>query len=131
MMKERKVGLSGDIKMTAEGELYVDEECRDIFEKQLNKEFGKDKWRLDGTPYGYIWNRTQMPPEIAVDVLDIDTDEILGSVVITNKYSQEYDDMQDCMYLNPTPSKLKVTFKKEGNNQKADEEAQDTWKKRS
>jgi len=97
--------------MTAEGILYVDETCRDKFKKQLDKEFGKDKWKLDGSPYGYIWNTAQMPPELAVDVLDDETDKVIGHIIIENKYEKEYDGMQDCMYLQPYPYKIKSIWK--------------------
>ena len=104
--------------MTAIGELYVDETCRDAFTKELNKEFGEDKWRLDGSNYGYIWSDNEIPPEMTVDVLDIITDEILGKVKIINKYAQVYDDMRDCMFLEPKPDKMEVLSRqKEGNNE--------------
>jgi hypothetical protein len=38
--------------MTAEGTLYIDEECRDVFEDKLNKWYGEDKWVLDGDDFG-------------------------------------------------------------------------------
>ena len=33
--------------MTAKGVLYLDEDCRDYFKDDLDKVFGKDKWRID------------------------------------------------------------------------------------
>jgi len=97
--------------MTAEGVLYIDETCRDKFQKELDKAFGKDKWRLDGSQYSHIWDVTKMPKEVNADVLDEKTDEIIGRCVIENKYEQKYDDISDCMYLNPYPFKIKLLEK--------------------
>lgn len=102
--------------MTAGGELYVDEDCRDKFQEQLDKEFGKDIWKLDGSDYSYIWNTASMPPELTVDVLNEETDEIIGNIIIENKYEKEYDGMQDIMYLQPYPDKItKIVKMKKGN----------------
>jgi hypothetical protein len=97
--------------MTADGILYIDEECRDKFEKELDEAFGKDIWRLDGSQYSHIWDATKMPPEVNADVLNKKTDEIIGRCVIENKYEQEYDDISDCMFLRPYPNKIKLLEK--------------------
>ena len=47
--------------MSAEGELYVDEECRDAFKDKLDKWFGKDNWNLVGSDYGGIYSLSEMP----------------------------------------------------------------------
>jgi hypothetical protein len=96
--------------MTAEGILYVDERCRDVFKKELDKIFGEDKWRLDGSNYGHIWNVALIPPELSIEVLSIEDDDILGVIIIENKYEQTYDQMQDCMYLEPYPYRIKNVF---------------------
>jgi hypothetical protein len=77
-------------KMTAPGTLYVDENCRDIFEDKLNKWYGKDSWHLDGGPWGDIWDMAQMPKFIEVEVKD-DDDKVIGKVSITNNhYIEDY-----------------------------------------
>ena len=94
--------------MTAEGILYVDETCRDKFKKELNEAFGKGKWRLDGSQYSHIWTYEKIPPETNVDVLNKETDIVIGRMVIENKYKQAYDDIGDIMYLKPYPFKIKI-----------------------
>ena len=42
--------------MTAKGELYIDEDCRDVFEKELDEWFGKENWGLDGNSFGDFWD---------------------------------------------------------------------------
>jgi hypothetical protein len=101
--------------MTADGILYIDENCRDKFKKELDEAFGKDKWRLDGSNYGYIWNLSEIPPEMEVDVLDNKTDEIIGHIIIENMYEKEYDTIRNCMYLDPYPYEINITKGKEGN----------------
>ena len=93
--------------MTAEGELYIDETCRDVFEKELNEAFGEGKWRLDGSKYNHIWDDTKMPPVVEADILSRETDKIIGVIVIENKYEQEYNDIEDSMFLRPYPDKIR------------------------
>ena len=69
--------------MTSQGTLYVDEDCRDYFEKELNEWFGND-WYLNGDDYA-DYNLSQMPEKIKVDVIN-NNDDIIGEVEITNEF---------------------------------------------
>ena len=71
--------------MTAEGILYVDENCRDVFEKELDEWFGKDKWRLEGSDFG-DYALENMPEKIEVDVYDEEQESIIGKVEIKNDF---------------------------------------------
>jgi hypothetical protein len=91
--------------MTAHGELYINETCRDKFEKQLNKVFGKDKWRLDGSEGSDIWNMTQFPNSIDVNVVDDnDSDKIIGTATIISKSIIEDDGTGE--YIDKKPIKI-------------------------
>jgi len=84
--------------MTAPGTLYVDEDCRDIFENKLNKWYGKDKWNLNGSKWGDVWGMENMPETIEVNVED-DDQNIIGIVEIKNKHYIEdigYGKFIDC-----------------------------------
>jgi len=70
--------------MTADGILYIDETCRDVFEKELNKAFGKGKWRLVPNKFCDLWDMSQFPNEVTVDVVDDETDKKLGEATITS-----------------------------------------------
>ena len=71
--------------MTADGYLYIDENCRDTFQKELDKAFGKDKWRLVGNKFCDCWDMSQFPEEVTVDVIDDETDKKLGEVTIMSE----------------------------------------------
>jgi len=71
--------------MTARGELYVDEECRDFFEKELDEWFGKGKWYLRGSPFGNYWDICDFPKVIQVEVID-DEYNIIGKVEIESDF---------------------------------------------
>jgi len=72
--------------MTARGTLYIDEDCRDFFEKDLDGWYGKEKWALDGNPFGNYWDLSQFPKVVGVNVKDMETDEIIGEVEITSEF---------------------------------------------
>lgn len=98
--------------MTASGELYVDEECRDAFEKELNKWFGKTEWHLDGTPYGGTWVLSEMPNKMNIDVITYDNDDkrvVLGVVEIINEFSVEEE--MGGRYIECTPKSIKLIRK--------------------
>jgi len=84
--------------MTADGELYIDEECRDVFEKELDEWYGKDNWRLNGNNFSDCWDMRLFPEKVEVEVLS-ETEEdkngerkIIGKVEITNEFFVVGDD---------------------------------------
>jgi len=86
--------------MTARGTLYIDEECRDVFEKELDGWYGKDKWALDGNPFGDYWDLSQFPKIVEVNVKDMETDEIIGTVEITSEFYVE-EEMERGVGISP------------------------------
>jgi hypothetical protein len=90
--------------MTAKGELYINENCRDAFENKLNVIFGKD-WNLDGSPYGDIWDMAKFPDIAEVEVKD-DDDSIIGKVKIFSNFTIE--DAGDGKYVEISPEHLEV-----------------------
>ncbi len=92
--------------MTAKGILYVDEECRDCFEKNLDDWFGKDMWELDGNDFGEYWNMENFPQFVEVNVKDNETDEIVGKVEITS----EFEIGENCgeRYIETYPKSIKL-----------------------
>lgn len=72
--------------MTSPGVLYVDEQCRDIFQKELDTVFGIGEWELDGNPFSDYWNTSRLPEVINVNVLNLD-DEVIGSCQIRNEFT--------------------------------------------
>jgi hypothetical protein len=98
--------------MTASGELYVDEECRDAFEKELNKWFGQNEWHLDGSPYSGTWVLADMPTKMDIDVITYDNDDkrvVLGVVEIINKFSIQEE--MSGKYIDCTPKSIKLITK--------------------
>jgi len=88
--------------MTAEGTLYIDEECRDVFEDKLNKWYGEDKWVLDGDDFG-DYNLSNFPRIVEVDVKDKD-DNIIGKVEIISEFYIEGDEER---YIDISPKSIK------------------------
>lgn len=76
--------------MTARGDLYIDGDCRDTFEKELDKWFGKENWALDGSPFGNYWDMSEFPKIVEVNVLDDgDGETIIGKVEIESDFFVE------------------------------------------
>jgi len=71
--------------MTSRGELYINEDCAWVFSSELNRDFGTDKWQLDGSKFSHINDMSQFPNIVDVDVADRDTQIIIGSARITSK----------------------------------------------
>lgn len=70
--------------MSADGELYISESCRDTFERELNEAFGEGKWALDAKPFYDCWDMNIFP--LKVDVLILSKiDEIIGTAIIISK----------------------------------------------
>lgn len=74
--------------MSATGELYANETCRDVCEKDLNKTFGEngDAWTLEGGSYGDVWNEEDLPEIMRIKVNDGLTDEQIGLLIVKNKF---------------------------------------------
>jgi hypothetical protein len=79
--------------MTADGELYIDETCRDTFEQELDGWFGKDKWRLSGSSFGDCWDMSDFPKFVEADIYDDneneDDDKPIGKVEIESDFYVE------------------------------------------
>ena len=72
--------------MSSDGELYINEDCRDAFQKELDKAFGRGKWALDAGQYSNYWDMSKFPEKAKVDVIDAETREKnIGQVEITSK----------------------------------------------
>jgi len=71
--------------MSADGELYVNETCRDEFGEELDNWFGKGEWELNVSPFMDCWDMAQFPAVIEVEVIDEDNNKI-GKVEITNEF---------------------------------------------
>lgn len=71
--------------MTADGELYIDGDCTDTFTPELDKVFGKGKWKIDDSPYSDLWDMRTFPLQADILIQDIDTNEIIGKAVIISK----------------------------------------------
>lgn len=97
--------------MTARGTLYIDETCRDVFQKELDKAFGKDKWRLDGGNFGDLWDMAEFPEVVVVDVIDDETDVKIGEATITSK--PYIEDMGAGRYIDVEPVKINIKKVKE------------------
>lgn len=96
--------------MSADGELYVNEDCRDAFEKELNKAFGKHKWHLSGSKFSDHWDMGSFPKKITVDVMgDVCNDEKIGvATIISKPYIEENAFGERRVEMDPQ----KITIKK-------------------
>ena len=92
--------------MTADGELYIDEDCRDTFEKELNDWFGKDMWELYGSAFSGCWDMAEFPKYVEVDVKDIETDETIGKVRIETEF--EVEEGMEKRYIEAYPKAIKL-----------------------
>jgi hypothetical protein len=102
--------------MSADGELYVGEDCRDTFAEELDKVFGKEKWNLDVRPFMDIWDMETFPVTAVVDVLEDDSDFRIGQVVITSRPSIESG--MESRYTELTPVGIAIYKKLNGKLQK-------------
>ena len=71
--------------MSSDGELYIQETCRDVFWEQLNEQFGEGNWRLDARGFYDFWDLSQFPSVVEIPVLDNETDKVLGIAKIVSK----------------------------------------------
>lgn len=94
--------------MTAKGELYIGEDCRDAFEKDLDEWFGKDKWKINGSDFSDCWDMEQFPEVAVVDVVDYNRNKI-GKVEITSHFYVEDDGYGRSVGCEPKSIKLLET----------------------
>lgn len=69
--------------------LYCEENCRDYFQEDLDKEFGEGKWKLDGRNYS-MYNVENLPDKIEISI--VDGDEIIGLLIVENNFYVNRDD---------------------------------------
>ena len=78
--------------MTARGQLFIEEECRDRFKVQLDREFGEGKWALDGNAYAEVWDEVDLPSLCEVPVVDCeDRKSVIGYATIHMNFMIEGD----------------------------------------
>jgi hypothetical protein len=92
--------------MTADGELYADEDWLDFAKCQLDKIFGEGNWRLDGSKWSDVWDLSQMDDVMEIPILSDSNDERIGSLIAVNKWNIE--DEGDGKYVMPEPKSFKV-----------------------
>jgi len=93
--------------MTAKGTLYIDEECRDAFEKELNGWFGEGMWQLNGNPFGDYWDLSEFPLIVEVNVVDMGMDEVIGKVEIKSEFYVSGEDGGE-RYVEIAPHSIKL-----------------------
>ena len=89
--------------MTAKGQLYIDGDCRDTFEKELDEWYGKDKWYLKASDFCECWDIAQFPKVVKVEVIDNDR-KVIGKVEITSEF---YIEEGDGRYIEITPQSIR------------------------
>jgi len=91
--------------MSAPAELYIDETCRDQFTYLLDKEFGKDTWKLFTTRYN-DFDLSQLPQTIYVPILGKD-DTSIGLAIITNLFDVSFDEFGN-RFIEPEPYIMEI-----------------------
>jgi len=91
--------------MSADGELYLDEDCRDYFRDELDKAFGKDKWNIDAGDYSDCWDLGNFPKVAEVKIKDDETDKLIGTALITSRFEIEEEAGR---YIQPYPDKIEI-----------------------
>ena len=94
--------------MTAEGELYLDEDCRDFFSEELNKIFG-DCWRINANDFCNCWDLSQIPRFCEVKIVNCETNKLLGIIEIENEF--DIEDWDYGRFIIPTPKSFKLISK--------------------
>lgn len=92
--------------MSADGELYVNENCKDFFGDEIDKVFGKDKWRMDVAPFMDSWNMSLFPKVVEVDIRDDHRHKKIGQVIITSKTILEEGEERPNITLEPYGIKI-------------------------
>lgn len=102
--------------MSADGELYVGESCRDAFADELDKVFGKGKWSFDVAPFTFMWNMAEFPTTIEVNIVEDDSDFVIGQAVITSIPTIE--ESMESRYTELTPEGIVIYKRVDGKLQK-------------
>lgn len=102
--------------MSSDGELYVGEQCRDMFADKLDKVFGKGKWSFDVGPFMSMWNMAEFPTTVEVNILEDDNDFVIGQAVITSVPSIE--ESMESRYTELTPQGIVIYKRVDGKLQK-------------
>lgn len=55
--------------MSARGELFVTEDVQDGYRKQIDRAFGKGKWRLSTMGYCHLYDEREFPDAFEIDVM--------------------------------------------------------------
>ena len=96
--------------MSADGELYVGETCRDYFADKIDKVFGKNKWKFDVSKFYDAWDMNIFPLKVGIDVMDIEGDYFIGKAVV-DSIAIVVEDYE--RYIELMPKRIKITkFKK-------------------
>lgn len=99
--------------MTAEGELYINETCRDAFMEELDNAFGKDRWRLDGSEH-QVWNMSEFPKVTKAKVYldDSNEDVVIGVATIYSKF--DIEDGCGGKYIECYPDRIEIEVYEDG-----------------
>ncbi len=96
--------------MSSFGELYITEDCAYEFRSELDQEFGKNAWYLDGDN-GYE-SAGEFPKYLIVDVLDKEEDAVIGKIGITSKHFLEEDEYSGEQVVEVEPVKIEILSNK-------------------
>ncbi len=68
--------------MSTRGETFVSEEVGDGYKKELNRAFGKGKYRLHLEGSYNMCDERLFPDSLEIDVLDYETDKKIGTIKV-------------------------------------------------
>ena len=100
--------------MSADGELYIGECCRDVFEEELSEVFGKGKWRFEVSGFSDFWNMCDFPSLVEVNVCDTESGELIGVAKIFSKPIMREDNFGG-RYIEVEPEKIIIEKVENGN----------------
>ncbi len=98
--------------MSADGELYIGDECRGTFSDELDKVFGKDRWRFKVSDYSDCWDMRIFPKVAEVTILDEETNVKIGTAEITSKFEVDGDEMYGRTVM-AVPDSIEIKKEKE------------------
>jgi len=91
--------------MSARGFLYMTEEVRDTFEKELDKVFGKGEWEIEGNEYNSLWDERDFPDVMETNIIN-EEGKVIGRIKVTNKFTVE--DNGFGKFIGIYPDKIKI-----------------------
>jgi hypothetical protein len=98
--------------MSASGELFISEEVRDTYEKELDDVFGVGKWHLDSSQYRDLWDERDFPSSLKIKVVDDETyEKQIGEITVKVDKT-----LEDESYIEVLVGDL-VSVKKDGKEQ--------------